>query len=344
MEQGIVEEVFYMPLVSIIIPAFNAANYLPRCLESLLCQTLSGYEIIIIDDGSRDDTFNIASAYCEKDERIRCISTINSGPGAARNKGLELAQGDYICFVDADDFVSPRMLEALFDALGSFSSDISIGMLGISGGDFEFTQGPGDKGFIAGVEAAKRMLEGKSSEGYSFLPCKLYRRIFLLENNILLEEMDFAEDTLFNLKAYLKAERVAITEEILYCYYQNEGSLTRRYDGDRDEKFLRVLRGLKEQLELTEEFKSLQEAFCSYCLNSIMSLIVNEFNSPEEGFFHGCRKICSSGSYRQFGKYAARAPVKGLPQKLSKWMLYLRLPGLLALLYYVLKKRNKGKL
>lgn len=105
------------PLISVIIPAYNTQDYLPRCLDSLLYQTLSDFELLLIDDGSTDGTGAIAGRYAATDSRVRVIHKENGGVSSARNRGLEVARGEFITFVDSDDMVLPTYLEKLHDAL-----------------------------------------------------------------------------------------------------------------------------------------------------------------------------------------------------------------------------------
>lgn len=103
-------------LLSVIIPAYNTAKYLPRCLDSVLTQTHQNLEIILIDDGSTDQSGQIANAYAKKDKRIKVIHQTNQGQSAARNVGLKLATGDYISFIDSDDEIKPTFIEKLLEA------------------------------------------------------------------------------------------------------------------------------------------------------------------------------------------------------------------------------------
>lgn len=110
MEKGLI-------LVSVIIPAYNTEKYISKCLNSLVSQSLKDIEIIVIDDGSTDKTPDIIKEYANKDNRIRVITQTNQKQGAARNRGLEIAQGEYVTFVDADDWVSEEYLENMYNAI-----------------------------------------------------------------------------------------------------------------------------------------------------------------------------------------------------------------------------------
>ena len=101
-----------MPLFSVIIPAYNSAAFLPQALDSLLRQTMPGFEAVIVNDGSVDNTQDIIDTYCEKDARFRCIRQENAGVSAARNNGLAAAAGEYVTFLDADDYYDKDTLAA----------------------------------------------------------------------------------------------------------------------------------------------------------------------------------------------------------------------------------------
>lgn len=113
-------------LISIIVPVFNVEKYLRRCINSIIKQTYKNLEIIIIDDGSTDGSPVICDDFREKDSRIKVIHQSNGGLSKARNKGIELASGDFIAFVDADDYIAPTMYEELKNNMDEFNSDISI--------------------------------------------------------------------------------------------------------------------------------------------------------------------------------------------------------------------------
>ena len=104
-------------LISVIVPVFNVEKYLKRCVDSILIQTYRNIEILLIDDGSTDYSSNLADEYLKKDERIRVFHKKNMGLSSARNKGIEEAKGNYVCFVDGDDTISSNMVNTLYDFL-----------------------------------------------------------------------------------------------------------------------------------------------------------------------------------------------------------------------------------
>ena len=114
-------------LISVIIPIYNVEKYLPRCLDSILGQTHTNLEVVLIDDGSPDGCGAICDAYAEKDSRIRVVHQANGGVGRARNVGLAHCTGDYITFVDPDDYIFPDSIRQLYDRIQADGSDMAIG-------------------------------------------------------------------------------------------------------------------------------------------------------------------------------------------------------------------------
>ena len=114
------------PLVSVIVPIYNAQKYLSRCLDSILAQTYSNIEIILVDDGSTDNSFQIANSYTAKDSRIKLVHQENAKQSAARNHGIRLATGKYICFIDDDDEVAPDFIEKLLQPFNQPDTALSV--------------------------------------------------------------------------------------------------------------------------------------------------------------------------------------------------------------------------
>ena len=112
-----------MSLISVIVPVYNVENYLERCLDSILGQTFRDLEVILVDDGSEDRSGEICRSYARKDARIRYVRQENGGLGRARNRGIQMAEGEFILFVDSDDYIDRRMAEILLDNLTSSGAD-----------------------------------------------------------------------------------------------------------------------------------------------------------------------------------------------------------------------------
>lgn len=113
-----------MPKVSVIVPVYNVAKYLGRCLDSVLSQTFQDFEVICINDGSTDNSLEILHQYAQKDERVKIINQKNSGAGLSRNTGINMAQGDYLSFIDADDWIDKHFLEKVYHLAKVSKADI----------------------------------------------------------------------------------------------------------------------------------------------------------------------------------------------------------------------------
>lgn len=191
--------------VSIIIAIYNLEEYLRECLDSIINQTYTNIEIILVDDGSTDNSLQIMNEYSKKDSRIICISQKNMGPGMARNKGLEKATGKYISFVDGDDFIFPDFVKKLVSII---KDDDLYSYCGISVN--------GENTFLS--------LEENSLFIRQCCYNKLYNAKFL--KNIRFKNYKFAEDLLFNYQLSFLSSSISYIEEPLYFYRKRESSIT----------------------------------------------------------------------------------------------------------------------
>ena len=174
-----------MPKISIIIPVYNVEKYLAECLDSLINQTLKDIEILCIDDGSKDNSLEILNEYAAKDDRIKVFAQKNSGPGAARNLGIQHAKGEYLTFVDSDDWLKENAMEVVYNCAIEKNTD----MLFFSGINYydEFYQ---ETVFLKNVIVDKELINFENSYRSCLgLPVstygKLYKTEFLKKNNII---------------------------------------------------------------------------------------------------------------------------------------------------------------
>ena len=130
-----------MPMISIIVPVYKVESYIRRCIDSILNQTYTNFELILVDDGSPDDSGVICDEYATKDKRIKVIHKQNGGVSSARNTGLNVAQGDFISFVDSDDWIHPQMFELLIKAVAEYNADaVTINNLWCNDANFEYPE------------------------------------------------------------------------------------------------------------------------------------------------------------------------------------------------------------
>ena len=239
------------PLVSIILPVYNAQNHIARCLESICAQSWQNIEVIVLNDGSKDQSLPVCEAFRAKDERIVLVDKANSGVSDTRNLGLKLASGKYVQFVDSDDYIDPDFTEHLVTAAEQNNADLVIApykMVIPAGaskpeqvldkiqdelGVMSVARPPEvrEYGFLpAGVydkdTFALRLMDKPASYFYSVLWNKLYRRDILTGNDIqFVSEMRWAEDLVFNLRYIQYAERFVAIDKPGYYYVQNPQSI-----------------------------------------------------------------------------------------------------------------------
>lgn len=213
--------------VTIIIPVYNREQTLVRCLDSILAQTYKNLEIIIINDGSTDRSGEIIHSYARKDVRIFAIKKENSGVSDSRNLGLKSAHGDYIQFVDSDDWLPERATEMLVEAMEKNRSDLVIADYCRVRGRQLYQSGAIEKaGTLSRAEFAQIMMEKASDFYYGVVWNKLYRRKIIKKYKLLFsEELQWCEDFLFNLEYLRYTAQVEVIKEPVYYYVKTKGSL-----------------------------------------------------------------------------------------------------------------------
>lgn len=209
------------PLISIIVPAYNAEKYIHRCIESILSQTFIDFELLIINDGSTDGTKKICDEYASNDHRIRVFHKKNGGVSSARNHGLDNARGEWIVFVDADDYIPAN---ALSNMVSISKNDDCLcyywGMLYENGGIWEEYPCRLTSGIYKSECIIRAILEYACVVGPV---AKLFKRSLL--NDIGFEErLKIGEDLLFNIQIALKVKKIKICDGAVYYYTSNPNS------------------------------------------------------------------------------------------------------------------------
>lgn len=242
--------------VSIIIPVYNSEKYLDRCITSVMSQSYTNIEIILVDDGSKDNSGIICDKYANEDSRIKVIHKENGGVSAARNDGIALSTGNDIAFIDSDDYVPEDYIQGLYKTLSEDNADLSVGsILYISGEnkDANYTEDCIVKFDYSDNVNKKNFLELNSLFLLYGPVNKLYKKYIILENNIMFpEDTSYGEDLLFNLEYLKKCKTVSYREQPYYYYVRDNGeSLSQKYRSDLFENGLRI------NLALIELFKTL---------------------------------------------------------------------------------------
>lgn len=220
------------PTVSIIIPVYNTESYLPRCLDSLLVQTYADFEIICVDDGSTDNSGQICDEYARKDSRIRVVHIPNGGVSNARNTGLELVRGEYIMFVDSDDWVEPEHVELLLPLAGE--DLVYCGYNSVVHGNWVTAFSFGNR-----VLLREQWIDCFAAFWKEYTTWSLWRGCYSTEiirkNHLLLDSnMTVGEDEEFNLRYFCQCGSVRFVEACTYNYETGDhGSALHRYHPNR---------------------------------------------------------------------------------------------------------------
>ncbi len=255
-------------LVSIIIPIYNAAAYLKRCLDSVLRQTFQNLEIILVNDGSQDESLEICKEYAHKDLRIYVLSIKNSGVSVSRNLALDIARGKYIRFVDSDDWITCDSTEILVRKAEETDSDFVIAdFYRVGGKRYSIKTHVKEENVMNRKDFAFHMMQEPADFYYGVLWNKLYRRDLIQKNHLRCQEgLNWCEDFLFNLSYIRQAERFCAVQAPIYYYVKNKGSLVAMEVTFRNtlkvrSMLLRDYRKLYQELGLYEENKAKINAF-----------------------------------------------------------------------------------
>lgn len=217
-------------MVTIIIPAYNCEKTISRCIDSLIMQTYKDIEIIVVDDGSLDNTYDIIKRYSHIDNRIIPLKQKNGGPGAARNTGMKFAKGTYFTFVDADDTVEKDYVEKMVVVAKKFKLELVISDIHIYGKKKKFKNSQFCN-VISGKENIKSQIIPLIKNGRLNAPfAKLYNLNIQRENNVNMPtNIDIGEDLQFNLAYIQNVSKIGILDVKLYTYYTCNSMLTKKF-------------------------------------------------------------------------------------------------------------------
>ncbi len=212
-----------MDLISIIVPVYNVEKYIHQCIDSVINQTYKNIEIILVDDGSPDNCGRICDEYAAKDSRIKVIHKANGGLSDARNHGIEAAKGDWLMFIDSDDWIEPDMAQKLLDAATEDDADMAVCSVTVFNEKESFT--PKNYFSPARTVPGIQLLKEKWLNVQFVIACnKIYKKE--LFDNIRYPVGKLHEDEFVIHYLLYKAEKVCVIEDKLYNYRQNENSIT----------------------------------------------------------------------------------------------------------------------
>lgn len=254
-----------VPLVSVIVPVYNAARTLEKCVDSLTSQIFDDVEILLINNGSTDKSLDVCKEIAEKDSRIKVIDISEKGVSAARNKGIEFATGEFVTFVDADDWIDPDVCKLFADLNAKHNYDLfcysaqyhkkgKITTTHLFGKDIELlSQNQKEELQIKVFAPQAPIFDYKTNTRFAGSACgKFYKREILLNNNLrFATETIISEDVLFNTLSLDFFHKIGYTKQCFYYYEQSKGSAQNRYRPNSDKYFIFVVKKIQEWLQNT---------------------------------------------------------------------------------------------
>ena len=239
--------------ISIIVKVYNEEKYLEKCIDSILNQSYQNLEIILIDDGSTDNSGSICDEYKKKDKRVQVIHQKNQGQSSARNAGLNIAKGSYIGFVDSDDWIEQNMYEKLYKNICLYNADIATCSYVLEYEDNNIKTTELEEQLLELFEKKNQKMLLKNflnRELYFSGPCDKLYRMSIFEN-IRFPENQFYEDNYIALELMLKAEKIAVGNGKYYHYRQHINSTTKSYS---DKKYHDAISAEMHNIKIVERF------------------------------------------------------------------------------------------
>lgn len=258
--------------ISVVVPVYNCEKTLSKCLSSVLNQTFEDFELIIVNDGSPDNSDTICGEFAEKDKRIKYIRRENGGLAHVRNLGLNEAKGEYLYFVDSDDYIDEGALEFMFNTAIKQKSDIVLCGYFLENGK-SIEKNSCSSASVCGSDINSYMVELKSKNLIDPAWNKLYKVSFLRETKVQFPEGEYYEDTYFNLKLLDFEPKISICSECFYHYVLQMGSITRRYNKEK-------LATIKNRARLLKSATQGIDSYCDfYFIKCVFSSFVDMFFS-----------------------------------------------------------------
>lgn len=263
-----------MTKLSIIVPVYNVEKYLPKCLESLIKQTLKDIEIICVNDGSMDNSLAILKEFASKDSRIRIIDNQHQGVAKTRNTGIEQSTGEYIGFVDSDDYIDIDFFEKLYNSATKSNSDIAIASILKHKNFFNIYNAKYTKEETAITIQDKIKLCEDKKHFFFYAWNKIYHSGFIKENNIKFSEGQIYEDVMFAIKALYYSNKIISVYGTKYHYIEHENSLTKYKDktGEKEHDLIKAYSELQEfcnskNIEISERLNYYTKENFGFILN-----------------------------------------------------------------------------
>lgn len=339
------------PKVSIIVPCWGVERYLDRCVESLVNQTLKDIEIILVDDESPDRVPEMCDEWAKKDSRIKVIHKKNGGLGYARNSGLEIAKGEYVAFLDSDDYVDLQAYETVFNEAIKDNLDVCY---------FQRRRvDQNDRRIEISTQKHKDVYYGRErvdmymmnlighkptdhiQRTESFSVCMGIMRRSIIEKHkcrFPSEKIVASEDLLFQLDFLPYVERVIILPNVFYNYYINFASITQNYSDEKRDRMKRLLDEIKNKLNGTRYSSTFKLHYYSQVLRIYRTILKFESRS-NKSLFDKIRRIHNECESSQIQEIYANSVITTYPKSMQLFLYLVKYKAsLLIILYYSIKK------
>ena len=337
-------------LISIIVPIYNVEKYLNKCIESIVNQTYENIEIILIDDGSNDNSGIICDEYAKKDNRIIVVHKENGGVSSARNKGLKIAKGEWISFVDADDWIEQTFCQTLLNKVTQEQADIALcGYNRITDNRIEKINANNQEVFLNSNEYLVKSLNPQT--GFGFCHMKLIKKE-VLKSISFNERIEVGEDALFNIQLSTYIKKAVFLKQPLYNYRINNQSVVKRYDENYANKYLKSMKIIEEYIwqeynEENEENIEIKQNYYNFVAYHIMLIIVNYCYHPDNKMCNAQRKNMLKEVFNNdlfiIGLKKSNYNNISLTRKITLYTLKHKLYWLTAIICKIRQKQNRKK-
>lgn len=334
------------PTISVIVPVFNVERYLQQCVDSILSQSFDAFELILVDDGSTDSSNLLCDKYAREDDRIKVVHKVNAGVSAARNTGIDIANGKYIAFVDSDDFVDRAFLETLVSTIEASKADLSV--VGFS---YYYDPQKSVDHTIAqdGVYSVKRFVKMMFKESYekhiiSSVCNKLFRKELVELYQLKYSVVDhICEDGMFVYDYLMHCASIAFNSSVLYIYRQvtNQPHLMTKYNSNAfeslDKYYQSILAFLSKHEAEMSVYDFVDYSFLRRCFG-FLSNIYRSSNLPNERKYEELLRNVKDGTFQFF---LTRSSSLSLSKRETVFVTLTR-AKLLRIIDWYLKYKNKS--
>lgn len=302
-------------MISVIVPVYNTSQYLRRCLESIVNQTYKELEIIIVDDGSTDISPSICDEYSKKYNNVKVIHKKNAGLGYARNSGMQIMTGEYVMFVDSDDFLQENMIEELYSDLLKENADTCIGgFTRVYESSYNVVKNPLAYRTYKNEEVKNILIKmlGKKYDGSDYIEMSVWKVLFSTDiirtNKIKFpSEREFiSEDIIFDLQYYMRAKNVTISSNCGYYYCDNFNSLTMCYRANRFELQKKMYFELCNRTKEADLYEMAGERIANNFISNVRHCVKLEVKYAKQNgkkfAFNNIKEICNDNDLQNVWK------------------------------------------